>query len=61
MRPLIAASQNRDGPVVRLYTFQANQGARRFHERHGFRVVGFGDGSGNEEGVPDPLYEQSAP
>lgn len=46
--------------VVRLYTFQANRGARRFYERHGFRVVGFGDGSGNEEGVPDLLYERSA-
>jgi GNAT superfamily N-acetyltransferase len=42
---------------VRLYTFQANAGARRFYERHGFVAVAFGDGSGNEEGVPDVLYE----
>jgi GNAT superfamily N-acetyltransferase len=42
---------------VRLYTFQANAGARRFYERHGFRAVAFGDGSGNEEGCPDVLYE----
>jgi ribosomal protein S18 acetylase RimI-like enzyme len=42
---------------VRLYTFQENRGARRFYERHGFVAVAFGDGSGNEEGVPDVLYE----
>ncbi len=42
---------------VRLYTFQANAGARRFYERAGFAAVTFGDGSGNEEGCPDVLYE----
>jgi len=42
---------------VRLYTFQANAGARRFYERHGFVPIAFGDGSGNEEGVADVLYE----
>lgn len=42
---------------VRLYTFQANEGARRFYERHGFRAVQFSDGSGNEERCPDILYE----
>ncbi len=42
---------------VRLYTFQANEGARRFYERHGFRAIRFGDGSGNEERCPDVLYE----
>jgi GNAT superfamily N-acetyltransferase len=42
---------------VRLYTFEQNQGARRFYERWGFVAIRFGDGSGNEEGVPDVLYE----
>ena len=42
---------------IRLRTFQANQGARRFYERHGFRAAAFGDGSGNEERCPDVLYE----
>ena len=42
---------------VRLYTFQQNEGARRFYERHGFVPIAFGDGSGNEEGCPDVLYE----
>lgn len=45
------------GSPIRLYTFQANAGARRFYERHGFRAVEFGDGSGNEEQCPDVLYE----
>ena len=43
--------------VIRLYTFQANQPARDFYEKHGFKAIAFGDGSGNEEGAPDVLYE----
>nr|WP_246674602.1 GNAT family N-acetyltransferase [Mesorhizobium sp. B4-1-3] len=43
-------------PVVKLHCFQANTGARRFYERHGFRAEAFGDGSTNEEGLPDVLY-----
>ena len=31
-------------PPIRLYTFQANLGARRFYERHGFRAVRVSDG-----------------
>jgi GNAT superfamily N-acetyltransferase len=42
---------------IRLYTFDTNLGARRFYERHGFAPVMFGDGSKNEEGCPDVLYE----
>lgn len=41
---------------VKLYCFQANQGARRFYERHGFRAEAFTNGSGNQEGLPDALY-----
>lgn len=44
-------------PPVRLYTFQANEGSRRFYERHGFRALQFTDGSQNEERCPDVLYE----
>lgn len=44
---------------VRLYVFEQNFGARRFYERHGFAAVAFGDGSANEEGCPDVLYERS--
>ena len=46
---------------IRLYTFQANAGARRFYERHGFCIVELTDGSANEERCPDVLYELRAP
>lgn len=45
------------GPV-RLHTFQANTGARRFYERHGFVPIAFTDGHDNEERCPDVLYER---
>ncbi|MBA3449895.1 MAG: GNAT family N-acetyltransferase [Chloroflexia bacterium] len=41
----------------RLYAFQRNTRARGFYERRGFTAVAFGDGSGNEEGEPDVLYQ----
>ena len=41
----------------RLWVFQKNEGARRFYERHGCRLVELTDGSGNEEREPDALYE----
>jgi GNAT superfamily N-acetyltransferase len=40
-----------------LWTFPANKRACRFYERHGLQPVAYGDGSGNEEGVPDVRYE----
>jgi GNAT superfamily N-acetyltransferase len=46
---------------IRLYTFQANTGARRFYERHGFRPIRLTDGHANEERCPDVLYEFGAP
>lgn len=49
-----------DMPVSKLHCFQANEGARRFYERHGFRAEAFGDGSGNEEGLPDITYVRRA-
>ena len=42
---------------VRLYTFQANERARLFYEKHGFKATAFSDGSSNEERCPDVLYE----
>jgi GNAT superfamily N-acetyltransferase len=41
---------------LRLWTFQSNQGARRFYERHAFRMERETDGAGNEEQLPDILY-----
>ena len=38
-----------------LWAFQANTGARRFYERHGFVAVTFTEGD-NEEGEPDVRY-----
>lgn len=49
------------GDAIRLYTFQANTGARRFYERQGFRVIAMTDGAGNEERCPDVLLEWRAP
>ena len=50
------AKQQLDAPI-RLYTFQANELARRFYERHGFIARAYSDGSENEERCPDVLYE----
>jgi putative acetyltransferase len=39
-----------------LWTFQRNQTARKFYEKHGFRLVVETDGSRNEENEPDVMY-----
>jgi GNAT superfamily N-acetyltransferase len=51
----LAKARRPDG--LRLYAFQRNSRARAFYERRGFVAIAFGDGSGNEEGEPDVLYE----
>jgi ribosomal protein S18 acetylase RimI-like enzyme len=56
-RELLALAKRERPDGLRLYAFQANTGARRFYERHGFEVVDFDDGERNEEGEPDVLYE----
>jgi GNAT superfamily N-acetyltransferase len=56
-RRLMALARLQLGAPIRLYTFQASGGARRFYEREGFTAVAFGDGSANEEGKPDVRYE----
>ncbi|HEY8877474.1 MAG TPA: GNAT family N-acetyltransferase [Roseateles sp.] len=43
-------------PPIQLWTFQANTGARRFYERHGYQVAEFTDGQFNEERCPDVRY-----
>lgn len=40
---------------LHLWTFEANLGARRFYERHGFVAIGSTTGD-NEEGAPDVHY-----
>lgn len=49
------AKKQASGPLE-LWTFQANDGARRFYERHGFEAVEFTDGSTNMERSPDVRY-----
>lgn len=44
--------------VLSLWTFQTNEGARRFYARHGFREVARTAGD-NEEGLPDVRLEWS--
>jgi GNAT superfamily N-acetyltransferase len=39
-----------------LWTFQRNEGARRFYERNGLGAVELTDGAGNEENEPDVRY-----
>ncbi len=51
------AKQQRPGGL-RLWTFEANRGARRFYERHGFVATG-STGGDNEEGAPDVRFEWS--
>jgi RimJ/RimL family protein N-acetyltransferase len=57
---LMAVALRETPRPLRLYTFAANAGARRFYERQGFMPIAFGDGSGNEERTPDVLYELAA-
>ena len=43
-------------PVLQLWTFQRNAGARRFYEHLGFVPIEERDGSDNEEREPDIRY-----
>lgn len=52
----LLARAMRGRPFLSLWAFQANTGARRFYERHGFRAVAMTDGD-NEEQAPDVRYE----
>jgi len=54
---LLAKAKERSPDRLSLFTFQRNQRARTFYERHGFRVVDLDDGARNEEGEPDARYE----
>jgi ribosomal protein S18 acetylase RimI-like enzyme len=53
----LIAQAKRGRSRLRLYTFESNEPARDFYEKHGFKAIAFGDGTGNEEGAPDVLYE----
>jgi ribosomal protein S18 acetylase RimI-like enzyme len=55
-RLLEHAKAESDGRLF-LWVFQKNEGARRFYERHGFRLAELTDGSENMEREPDARYE----
>ncbi|SDI39914.1 GNAT family N-acetyltransferase [Alloyangia pacifica] len=59
-RTLLEDAQRR-AARLELWTFVANARARRFYERAGFAVTRRGDGSANEEGLPDLFYVWEAP
>ncbi len=50
---LIDAAKELSPQGLRLFVFQRNDAARAFYRRHGFTVVSFGSGNGNEEREPD--------
>jgi ribosomal protein S18 acetylase RimI-like enzyme len=54
---LLAAARKENPEGLRLHVFQRNLSARRFYERRGFRLVELRDGSSNEEGEPDAVYQ----
>lgn len=54
---LLAHAKERRPGGFDLWTFQRNEGARRFYDRHGFREVERTDGSRNEEREPDVRLE----
>jgi ribosomal protein S18 acetylase RimI-like enzyme len=54
---LLDHAKSRRPERLELWVFQENDGARRFYERHGFRLVRLTDGADNMEKVPDALYE----
>ena len=53
---LVELAKTRRPAGLGLFTFQVNERARAFYERHGFRVEYLGDGTGNEERQPDVRY-----
>lgn len=52
----VALAQRRQPAGLQLWTFQVNEAARRFYERHGFIAAEWTDGAGNEEREPDVRY-----
>jgi GNAT superfamily N-acetyltransferase len=54
VRLLAKAQETND--ELSLWTFQQNDRARRFYERHGFVAAALTDGDDNEEKLPDVLY-----
>jgi GNAT superfamily N-acetyltransferase len=58
---LVAHAKTLQPAGLQLWVFQKNEGARRFYERHGFRLVELTDGADNQEHEPDARYEWTPP
>ncbi|MFE6886767.1 GNAT family N-acetyltransferase [Streptomyces sp. NPDC057694] len=60
---LVDLAKQRRPAGLALWTFQVNDSARRFYERHGFIAAEWTDGHRNEERQPDIryLWRPSAP
>ena len=54
---LVEHAKHESPKRLQLWVFQKNEGARRFYERHGFRLVELTDGAANMEREPDARYE----
>ncbi|WP_336989774.1 GNAT family N-acetyltransferase [Bacillus infantis] len=52
---LITRAKEQSVGRLTLYTFEVNENAQRFYEKHGFNIIG--GGFKNEENLPDILYE----
>ena len=52
----VQLAKERSSEGLQLWTFQANEPARRFYERHGFVAEELTEGAGNEERAPDVRY-----
>ncbi|MGM0791418.1 MAG: GNAT family N-acetyltransferase [Bacillota bacterium] len=52
---LLSRAKEQSSGRLTLYTFEINQNAQRFYEKHGFTIIG--RGYENEENLPDILYE----
>lgn len=55
-RLLLDAVKGEHPDGLSLHVFARNERARRFYEAAGFVLTSEGDGSGNEEGLPDCVY-----
>ena len=58
-RALLAEAQSHS-PALSIWTPQANDSARRFYAASGFVTMGYGDGTGNDEALPEVLMVWSA-
>ena len=52
---LLDKAKEQSSGRLTLYTFEVNINARRFYEKHGFKIIA--RGHENEENLPDLLYE----